>query len=75
MGHMPKECLQSYLQSVVFFISDLAGKYTKHAKKKQKARENCNLQGVVLSKLYIYIIIAVLLEAFKIFFMVLGHST
>ena len=25
MGHMPKDCLQSYLQSVVFFISDLAG--------------------------------------------------
>ena len=24
MGHMPKECLQSYLQSVDFFISDLA---------------------------------------------------
>ena len=25
MGHMPKACLQSYLHSVVFFISGLAG--------------------------------------------------
>ena len=80
MGHMPKECLQSYLQSVVvyfrfgwehgssknevvspFFLSSspnhlvsrsLQRKMHKTCKKQQKVRENCNLQGVVLSILY-----------------------